>query len=246
MLTHHPSIAVAVSREIEELMDSTNRLILGTKKKLEKLKSDNEMFARSQNPEYVSSELRIRQNQSLALTKQFMETAQKYQQEHIDSKRRYQETIARQMRIVNPNATQEEIDDAIYSGRAEQVFAERMLMSGSDKATAQTLYTEVQERQENIHKIEASMMELQQLFIDMAVLVDSQQEELDNIFENVSKSVAYTEKAHKELVKTVEHKRRSRKCKCITIFTVMMIVLFLLIAAAIAVPIALRVGGVMI
>ena len=44
---------------------------------------------------------------------------------------------------------------------------------------------EVQERHEAVKELEKSLMELHQVFLDMAVLVDAQGEMLDNIEQQV-------------------------------------------------------------
>ncbi len=50
---------------------------------------------------------------------------------------------------------------------------------------------EIQERNRAVKDLEQSMLELHQIFLDMAVLVEAQGEMLDNIQKQVERSVNY-------------------------------------------------------
>jgi t-SNARE complex subunit (syntaxin) len=60
-------------------------------------------------------------------------------------------------------------------------------------------------------RLETSIKEVHQLFMDMALMVDAQGVLLDNIEEMVSSSAEYTESGVKELVKAKNYQNEARK-----------------------------------
>jgi hypothetical protein len=109
-------------------------------------------------------------------------------------KNKYREKVERQYRIVNPRATRDEIDEMFDSGNQQQEIFTQQILQGSH-AAAKNALADIQERHNDIMKLETSIAELHQLFVDMSVLVESQGELLDQVEYQVSQSVNYTGKA---------------------------------------------------
>lgn len=63
------------------------------------------------------------------LTQKFLELATEYQEVQTSYKSKYQEKIERQYKIAKPDATQDEIEEAIESGDSSKVFANQILDS---------------------------------------------------------------------------------------------------------------------
>ncbi len=73
----------------------------------------------------------------------------------------------------------------------------------------------IENRHRDIMRLEQSIKELHQLFLDMAILVESQGELIDQIEYNVSQSVAYSKEAVKQLNQANQLQKKSRKViKC--------------------------------
>ncbi|XP_057493339.1 syntaxin-112-like [Actinidia eriantha] len=70
------------------------------------------------------------------------------------------------------------------------------------------LLMENQERHEALKEIQRSLTELHQVFLDMAVLVDTQGEKINDIEENVARAGAYVSGGTKELIQAKEMKKR--------------------------------------
>lgn len=66
---------------------------------------------------------------------------------------------------VNPNATQDEIDRVVNDNASGQVFAQALM--GNRFAESQGAYREVQQRHEEILRINKTIAELAQLFNDV-------------------------------------------------------------------------------
>lgn len=78
-------------------------------------------------------------------------------------------------------------------------------------AAAKDALTYIENRHREILRLEQSIRELHQLFVDMAVLVEAQGELIDQIEYNVSQSVAYTRKTNEELRAANKLQKKSRK-----------------------------------
>lgn len=76
---------------------------------------------------------------------------------------------------------------------SEEVIQKMILGSGEDKVFEgkEDLVMETHERQEALKEIQRSLTELHQVFLDMAVLVEAQGEQINDIEENVAKAGAY-------------------------------------------------------
>ncbi|MGH0142579.1 UNVERIFIED_CONTAM: hypothetical protein FKN15_053725 [Acipenser sinensis] len=70
---------------------------------------------------------------------------------------------------------------------------------------------EIETRHTEIIKLENSIRELHDMFVDMAMLVESQGELVNNIEKNVMSSVDYVERAKEETKKAVSLKGKSRR-----------------------------------
>ncbi|KAJ3346663.1 hypothetical protein HDU91_006980, partial [Kappamyces sp. JEL0680] len=74
---------------------------------------------------------------------------------------------------------------------------------------------DIQNKHREVMKIEKSILELQQLFMDMAVLVAAQGEVIDQIAVHIESAVNDTEAGVKDLKNAVEIQKRSRKKMCV-------------------------------
>lgn len=88
---------------------------------------------------------------------------------------------------------------------------------------------ENQERHEALKEIQRSLTELHQVFLDMAVLVETQGEKINDIQENVVSAGAYVSGGTKELVQAKEMKKR-RDWVCWVGIVVLLVLLVCLIA----------------
>jgi len=154
-----------------------------------------------------SSEARIRQNMQNTMSRKFMDLMKEYQDVQTKYKDKYKDKVVRQYKIVNPEADQDEIDQVLASD--QPVFAQSVLTGAASQAMSAV--QDIQEKHKDILKLERSLEELHQLFVDMSVLVQSQGELLNQIEYSVEQSVAYVEKGVVELTKAQEYQKSARK-----------------------------------
>jgi len=210
------------SDELEKLIDSTNLAAADLRNKLKEIDAENKQLEKSVKG---TAQYRIRTNMHQTLTRKFLDLMQEYQEVQTKYKNKYRERVERQYKIAKPDATQEEIDEALESGNT-QIFQKQILdMQHHQQAKEALIY--IENRHRDIMRLEQSIKELHQLFLDMAILVEAQGELIDQIEYNVSQSVAYSKEAVKQLNQANQLQKKSRKKMCCLI--VILLILFVVL-----------------
>lgn len=118
-----------------------------------------------------------------------------YQNVESDFRRKLQTQMARQYKIVRPEASDAEVREAVEDTSNQQVFSQALLQSDRRGQSRQALNA-VENRHKAIQKIEGQMIELAQLFQDMEALVVQQEEAVtvieqkgEEVQENMGKGV---------------------------------------------------------
>ncbi|KAJ7252371.1 t-SNARE [Mycena haematopus] len=161
----------------------------------------------------------------------FTEALQTYQQVEQEYRAKSRQRVERQYKIVKPDATPEEISEAI-SGGGDQVFMQALTTSPS-YAQARSAFNEVQSRAQDLRKVEQTFEELAQLFRDMAFLVEQQDETvaaIENTAVDVEKNA---EEGLKQTTIAVGIARRLRRKRWICFIIVLIVVAILAIVLAI-------------
>lgn len=70
-----------------------------------------------------SPDIQIRNTQAASLKERFLQTLRRYQQSESSARQQYQGRMARQYKIVRPDATEDEIQQALESDN-QQIFAQ--------------------------------------------------------------------------------------------------------------------------
>jgi t-SNARE complex subunit (syntaxin) len=209
------------SEDLERLIDSTNLAAADLRNKLKEMDQENKKMG---NNTKGTAQYRIRTNMHGTLTRKFLDLMSEYQEVQTKYKNKYRERVERQYKIAKPDATQEEIDEALESGNT-QIF-QKQILDMQHHAQAKEALIYIENRHRDIIRLEQSIKQLHQLFLDMAILVEAQGELIDQIEYNVSQSVAYTKQAVKELHKANQLQKKSRKKMCC------LIIIFLVIFGA--------------
>lgn len=138
---------------------------------------------------------------------------QSYQGVEASFRSGVQEQIARQYRIVRPEADDEEVQRAVADERGD-VF-QRALMQSGRQGKASAALSAVQDRHEQIRKIERQMAELSQLFQDMDAVVVQQGAAVEGIEDQAEHTVGDLQGANKQVGIAVDKARAARKKKWI-------------------------------
>lgn len=176
----------------------------------------------------------VRKQQTGLVKAKFIEAIQNYQTVEQQHRQKYKQRLERQYKIVKPDATPEEIRAVVEDDNGGQVFSQALLNTnryGESKAA----YREVQERHKDIQKIERTLAELAQLFNDMSILVEQQDETLDVIEETAAHVEKDTEVGVGHTVQAVESARAARKKRwiCFGLLVLILVVVAIVIAVVV-------------
>ncbi|GAB5589856.1 hypothetical protein Unana1_04756 [Umbelopsis nana] len=173
----------------------------------------------------TSGELPMRKTQHAALKKRFLETIQRYQEIERSFEKKYRQRVERQIRIVKPDASPEEIDQVLDSEEPPQIFAQS-LMQQQRSGQARAVLSEVQNRHGDIKKIERTILELHELFVQMNMLVENQGEVLKEIDMHAQDTVIQLEEGNKQVDKAISSARatRTKKWCCVILVIILLIV----------------------
>jgi len=204
---------------LEDLVNQTRELSNNLKQRIQSLDAA---------PTSRPQDARIRKNQSALLRSKFLEVLQNYQQVERDYRTRYKQRVERQFRIVKPDATPEEINAVVNDtqGGGDQIFAQALTAS-TRYGESRAAYREVQERHDEIRRIEQTLEELAQMFNDISVLIEQQDEAINAIETTAGRVEADTTAGLQQTEKAVEHARSARRKRWICFWLSVLIVLII-------------------
>ena len=155
---------------------------------------------------------RIRDNLLITLTRKFVDTMKEYQNSQQKYKSDIKDKVQRQVRIVKPDASADEIDTVLSSGDTSSVYRSAILKGAADPI--RNAYANVVDKYQDVLKLEQSVAELHQMFLDLALLVEQQGEMLDQIEYQIQSASDYIDDGNEEIAKALEHQRAARKRQC--------------------------------
>lgn len=218
-----------MKEELEELMSDIKKTANKVRGKLKVIEQNIEQEEHSNKS---SADLRIRKTQHATLSRKFVEVMNDYNACQIDYRERCKGRIQRQLEITGRNTTNDELEDMLESGNPA-IFTQGIIM---ETQQAKQSLKDIEARHNDIIKLENSIRELHDMFMDMAMLVESQGEMIDRIEYNVEQSVDYIETAKADTKKAVKYQSKARRKK------IMIIICVVVLLAIIALIIGLSVG----
>ena len=210
------------SRDLEPIISHTNKSANIAKKILQKLKENTERMKGDNKTK--QTDIRIRENLINTLTRKFIDMMKEYQNTQNKYKTEIKKKVKRQVQIVKPDATPEEIDAVLKSGKgADDVFKEAIL-KGEAADSIRNMYMNVAGKYQDVLALEASVAEVHQMFLDLALLTEQQGELLDQIETQVKAASDYIEEGNKELTTAIEIQKSIRQKQCCVIVIVLVII----------------------
>lgn len=200
------------------------------RKRLKRIAGENKMF-RGEFPN-KTGELRVRVNTHQGMTKKFMAAMESFEQIQEEHRSHVTSAMTKHLRGMNPTATDEEIAAAVREGQEGWIADNSPVLQDMSLEERQRLRNgldDLRSRNNDIKKLEASIIQLHQLFTDMQVLVESQGELLNNIEYNIEETKVETEAAQQELVQARNHQKSANKKKCILCVVIVAILLAIII-----------------
>ncbi|GAA0172383.1 hypothetical protein LIER_26220 [Lithospermum erythrorhizon] len=213
----------AIKQRMEKDVDEVGKIARSIKSKMEEL--DRENMANRQKPGCGKGSAvdRSRTATTVALKKKFKDKMSEFQSLRENIHQEYRDVVERRVyTVTGTRADEETIDQLIETGDSEQIFQKAIREQG--RGQVMDTLAEIQERRDAVIELERKLLELQQIFLDMAVLVDAQGDLLDNIETQVSSAVDHVQSGNTALQKAKKLQRNSRKWMCIAIIILLIIV----------------------
>ncbi|XP_077299883.1 syntaxin 1A isoform X3 [Arctopsyche grandis] len=212
-------------QELEDLMADIKKTANKVRAKLKVIEQN---IDQEEQTNKSSADLRIRKTQHSTLSRKFVEVMSEYNRTQTDYRERCKGRIQRQLEITGRTTTNEELEEMLEQGNSA-VFTQGIIME--TQQAKQTL-ADIEARHADIIKLENSIRELHGMFMDMAMLVESQGEMVNSIEYNVTQTVDHVEDAHGQL-RLAEHwqqKARKKKIFIIICLSITLIILIIVLA----------------
>ncbi|XP_059484582.1 syntaxin-1A isoform X4 [Neocloeon triangulifer] len=217
-----PQTDEKVKQELDDLMADIKKSANKVRAKLKVIENNIEQ---EEHVNKSSADLRIRKTQQATLSRKFIEVMTEYNRTQTDYNQKLKDRLQRQLEITGKKTTNEELDEMLESGNSA-VFTEGIIME--TQQAKQTL-ADIQARHADIIKLENSIRELHDMFMDMAMLVESQGGLIDNIQHHVESAEEPIKKGRLQLEEAQTLKTKSRKKKILIIICLSVLLIILII-----------------
>ncbi|XP_073971718.1 syntaxin 1A isoform X2 [Rhodnius prolixus] len=201
-----PQTDEKVKQELEDLMAEIKKTANKVRAKLKVIEQNIEQ---EEHTNKSSADLRIRKTQHSTLSRKFVEVMTEYNRTQTDYRERCKGRIQRQLEITGRTTTNEELEEMLEQGNPA-VFTQGIIME--TQQAKQTL-ADIEARHADIIKLENSIRELHDMFMDMAMLVESQGEMIDRIEYHVEHAVDYVQTATQDTKKALKYQSKARRKK---------------------------------
>ncbi|GAB1315098.1 hypothetical protein MFIFM68171_05308 [Madurella fahalii] len=225
----------AAQHQLDDLVHATQIKNTSIRSQIQTLKADTERT--------TDNSFGIKKRQFETLNSDFKDTIQRFLQEEKQYKERYREQIVRQYRIVNPNATDDEVQQAANADWGDEgVFQTALRTNRSGHASA--VLGNVRARHNDMLKIERSIMELVDLLNILNDQIIQQGVVIENVAQKTEQTTQHLGNANTQIGEAVKSARRARKLKWWCLGVVVLIVIAIALGVGLGVALTRNtVGG---
>lgn len=223
-----PQTDEKTKQELEDLMAEIKKNANRVRGKLKNIEQNIEQEEQGRGPA-ATADLRIRKTQHSTLSRKFVEVMTEYNRTQTDYRERCKARIQRQLEITGKVTSDQELEDMLEQGNSA-VFTQGIIME--TQQAKQTL-ADIEARHADIIKLENSIRELHDMFMDMAMLVESQGEMIDRIEYHVEHAMDYVQTATQDTKKALKYQSKARRKKilimiCLAVTLVILITILVL------------------
>ncbi|POI26554.1 hypothetical protein CIB84_009697 [Bambusicola thoracicus] len=199
--------------ELEQLTADIKKMANSVRNKLKSMERNIE-----QDEARSSADLRIRKSQHSVLSRKFVDVMTKYNEAQVDFRERSKGRIQRQLEITGKNTTDEELEEMLESGNPA-IFTSGIV----DSQISKQALSEIEGRHKDIVRLESSIKELHDMFVDIAMLGAM----IDRIENNMDQSVGFVERAVADTKKAVKYQSEARRKKIMIMICCIILVIIL-------------------
>uniref|UniRef100_A0A915JGA1 Uncoordinated protein 64 n=1 Tax=Romanomermis culicivorax TaxID=13658 RepID=A0A915JGA1_ROMCU len=206
--------------ELEELMAQIKKSANKVRNKLKVIEQQLEQDESAGS----SADIRIRRTQHNTLSRKFVEVMTDYNKIQTDYRERCKGRIQRQLDIAGKQVDSEQLEEMIESNNPA-IFTQGII---TDTQQAKQTLADIEARHNDIIKLENSIRELHDMFMDMAMLVESQGEMVDRIEFNVEHAKEFVDRAVADTKKAVQYQSKARRKKIIMLICLIIVAVVLI------------------
>ncbi|KAE8725771.1 SYP121 protein [Hibiscus syriacus] len=140
----------------------------------------------------------------------------------------YKDTVQRRYFTVTGENPDEKTLDLLISTGESETFLQKAIQEQGRGRVLDTI-NEIQERHDAVKDLERHLKELHQVFMDMAVLVQAQGEQLDDIESQVNRANSFVRGGTERLQTGRNYQKNTRKWTCYAIIILLLIILFVVL-----------------
>ncbi|CAD8076353.1 unnamed protein product [Paramecium primaurelia] len=210
-----------VSMKLDRIIQQNNQQQERLKKLMEQVAQDVEE-AKEKEPD--EPETRMKMDIWAALNLKVQAVLQESQKAQLDFQNSMRNKIKRQAVCLDSNLNENQIDELCEDPNKMQELLQKKIY-GQASIQLQNAVQDIQEKYQDIVKLERSVQQVYQLFVDMAVLVKNQGELIDNIEQNMVKAKDYVKKGEAQLIKAKKDHQAARKKMCCIIMIGLVLIL---------------------
>ncbi|KAJ2119260.1 hypothetical protein IW147_006007, partial [Coemansia sp. RSA 720] len=194
----------AIARQRDQKTTQINNHIVRLRGELNAVEQMN------RNTSLTPSEEATRRTRHAVLARKLMGVLDKYRQLERESQKMYRQRMEKHIRIVMPDATDDEVSKAVKDETARSVFAMDVMSSYQSKV-ARRMLRDVENRDRDIQEIGNTIELLNNMFVDMEGVVAEQQDVLDNIEQAVESTHENMVTANQEIKRATWYRIKTRK-----------------------------------
>ncbi|EKJ76694.1 SYN2 [Fusarium pseudograminearum CS3096] len=167
----------------------------------------------------------------------FKSELDKYQSVERDYQQRYRDQIARQYRIVNPDASEEEVQEAANADWGnEGVFQTALRTNRTGHASS--VLGNVRARHSELQRIEQTLSELAILYQELATIVEQQEPVVQAAETNAMNTNEHMIKGNEQVEVAKKHAQNRRKLKWWCALVVLLIIIAIAVGVGVGVSVA--------
>ncbi|KAK3185769.1 hypothetical protein K4F52_005425 [Lecanicillium sp. MT-2017a] len=172
----------------------------------------------------------------------FKSELDKYQSIERDYQQKYREQIARQYRIVNPDASEEEVRQASETDWGNEGVFQTALRTNRT-GHAQSVLGNVRARHNELQRIEQTLSELAILYQELATIVEQQEPVIDAAEQNAEQTVDNLKSGTEQVDQGIKSARNRRKLKWWCALIVLLIVIAIVLGVALGITLTKKGTG---
>ncbi|KAL2268751.1 hypothetical protein VTJ83DRAFT_3597 [Remersonia thermophila] len=220
--------------QLDDLVAATQVKNTSIRTQIQNLKADTERT--------TDGSFAVKKRQWDSLNTDFKETIRRFLQEEQQYKQRYREQIARQYRIVNPDATEEQVQQAADANWGDEgIFQAALRTNRTGHATA--VLGNVRARHNDMVKIERSIVELLDLLEILNQEIVQQGNVIDHVGNKVEETTGHLDAANTQIEKGVKLALATRRKKWICLFICVLIIIAIALGVGLGVALTNRSSG---